>query len=601
MYFKIRMLFCIIFSFLQFHAFAQDIINFNLVNKKVERNIDISSQIVEVTTEVIIENTAKEPASYVLFSVEPEARHHLAYIGAVSQEEGKPTLRVFPSVVADNKKEAFWRIELKTPLQTGRTVTIKVETVFTHFLVPYPSQITQSEHQLVYYQGNHYYYSPYLTKTQTTKLTLASNSVESYTKLKPVSQADSTVTYGPYENVGPMSFNKMTIHSENNNPFLAVSKLHRTLEVSHWGVISVEEEIDIHHIGAVLKGPFSRYDYQRDQSGVSSVKVFKTVLPASAMDVYYRDEIGNISTSHMRVLDDSVELELRPRFPLFGGWKTHYVLGYYVPTYEYLFNSGDYYVLKMRFVDHVFDDSVIDHAEVKIILPEGVKDIQLKLSYQVQRKSDQLHFTYLDTIGRPVIVLEKSNLVEQHIQDFEIHYKFQKILMLQEPLLVVIALYLLFILVIIYVRLDFTISWDPQRENRLHASGLVERILKHQDKLSDIYFQYDAALMKYKVNKDNASYQVTVKKLNSDHKNEVQAIAEALSKMKQDGSELVEKVSELQRLDRNLKEQFHHHMTLVEKLISGKMNKLTFVESEAAITRKKEELAEKLQTLTNFL
>lgn len=69
--------------------------------------------------------------------------------------------------------------------------------------------------------------------------------------------------------------------------------------------------------------------------------LLQTVLPAAASDVYYRDEIGNISTSHMRVLSDSVELDLRPRFPLFGGWKTHYVLGYNVPSYEYLFYAGN--------------------------------------------------------------------------------------------------------------------------------------------------------------------------------------------------------------------------------------------------------------------
>merc|ERR1712096_468184 len=56
--------------------------------------------------------------------------------------------------------------------------------------------------------------------------------------------------------------------------------------------------------------------------GVSSVKNFKTLLPAAAKDVYYRDDIGNISTSHMKVMDDAVELDLRPRFPLFGGWRS---------------------------------------------------------------------------------------------------------------------------------------------------------------------------------------------------------------------------------------------------------------------------------------
>lgn len=82
--------------------------------------------------------------------------------------------------------------------------------------------------------------------------------------------------------------------------------------------------------------------------GLSSVKsyikffyrFFKTILPAAAKDVYYRDEIGNISTSHMRIQEDSVELDLRPRFPLFGGWKTHYTLGYNIPSYEHLYYSG---------------------------------------------------------------------------------------------------------------------------------------------------------------------------------------------------------------------------------------------------------------------
>ena len=64
-------------------------------------------------------------------------------------------------------------------------------------------------------------------------------------------------------------------------------------------------------IGAKLKGSFSRYDFQRNpQSGPSAVKSYKTILPAAAKDVYYRDEIGNISTSHLREDEDYVELEL---------------------------------------------------------------------------------------------------------------------------------------------------------------------------------------------------------------------------------------------------------------------------------------------------
>lgn len=75
---------------------------------------------------------------------------------------------------------------------------------------------------------------------------------------------------------------------------------------------------------------------------------------------------GNISTSNIRDAADFIELDLRPRFPLFGGWRTQYILGYNVPSYEYLFHSGKHFVLRMRFLDHIFDNMVIDEAEVGI-------------------------------------------------------------------------------------------------------------------------------------------------------------------------------------------------------------------------------------------
>lgn len=37
--------------------------------------------------------------------------------------------------------------------------------------------------------------------------------------------------------------------------------------------------------------------------------------------------------------------------------------------------------------------------------------------YPLARSQDELHYTYLDTFGRPVLVATKNNMVEQHIQD----------------------------------------------------------------------------------------------------------------------------------------------------------------------------------------
>ena len=54
----------------------------------------------------------------------------------------------------------------------------------------------------------------------------------------------------------------------------------------------------------------------------------------------------------------------------------------------------------------------------------------------------------------------------------QLRYTFPKYMLLQEPLLVVAALYLLFLLVIIYVRMDFAISkvncFLPSRQNQIN-------------------------------------------------------------------------------------------------------------------------------------
>lgn len=76
-----------------------------------------------------------------------------------------------------------------------------MEAVYTHVLQPYPTQITQSEKQFVVFEGNHYFYSPYPTKTQTMRVKLASRNVESYTKLGNPTRSEDLLDYGPFRDV----------------------------------------------------------------------------------------------------------------------------------------------------------------------------------------------------------------------------------------------------------------------------------------------------------------------------------------------------------------------------------------------------------------
>jgi oligosaccharyltransferase complex subunit alpha (ribophorin I) len=95
----------------------------------------------------------------------------------------------------------FFTVKLPVALDPGSKISVVVETVYTHVLHPYPTQITQSEKQFVVFEGNHYFYSPYPTKTQTMRVKLASRNVESYTKLGNPSRSEDVLDYGPFKDI----------------------------------------------------------------------------------------------------------------------------------------------------------------------------------------------------------------------------------------------------------------------------------------------------------------------------------------------------------------------------------------------------------------
>ncbi|XP_003217812.1 dolichyl-diphosphooligosaccharide--protein glycosyltransferase subunit 1 [Anolis carolinensis] len=575
-----------------------------LLNEEVKRTVDLGTHLAKVSTELSLANpSSSTPASSFLLALDPGLESHLAYLSVqVKGEEEEENILEVKDAKGKGISGKFFTVKLPSPLAPGAKIRLSIETVFTHVLQPYPTHITQAEKQFVVFEGNHYFYSPYLTKTQTTRIKLASRNVESYTKLGNPSRSEDMIEYGPFKDIPPYSEDLLKVHYENNSPFLTITSMTRVIEVSHWGNIAVEETIDLKHTGAVLKGPFSRYDYQRQpDSGISSVKSFKTILPAAAQDVYYRDEIGNISTSHLLILDDSVEMEIRPRFPLFGGWKTHYIIGYNLPSYEYLFNLGDQYALKMRFVDHVFDEQVTDSLTVKIILPEGAKNIHVDSPYEISRASDELHYTYLDTFGRPVIVAHKNNLVEQHIQDIVVHYTFNKVLMLQEPLLVVGAFYILFFTVILYVRLDFSITKDPAAEARMKVACITEQVLTGVNKRLCLYRLFDEAVNKYKQTRDISTLNSGKKSLETEHKTLTNEIASLQSKLKTEGSDLCDKVSEIQKLDNQVKELVLKSSVEAERLVVGKLKKDTYIENEKIHSQKRLELISKIDNILDAL
>lgn len=214
-----------------------------------------------------------------------------------------------------------------------------------------------------------------------------------------------------------------------------------------------------------MQGPFSRFDYQKDQnSGQSAVNALRTKINRRAKHIFYRDQIGNISSSDVRPFRDDLIVTLKPRFPLFGGWKTYYKLGYQLPLSEVTSKSGTGHSLKVNFIDHIYDNLVIEDATVKIILPEGAKILSVQPPFDVERLPDQLKLTYLDLVGRTIITMKKSNLVEEHIQPIVVRYEYNQLWKLQEPALIFGSILFLAIVIYIYSKLDFSLVKRTRKE-----------------------------------------------------------------------------------------------------------------------------------------
>lgn len=366
---------------------------------------------------------------------------------------------------------------------------------------PFPKKISQRDNQKLLYSDNAYFYSPYSISTQKTTIDVGTTIIESFTNsVKPSEKRGASVVYGPYMNQKPFAFSAIKVHYQNNNPYVVVSKVERLVEVSHWGNIAVEEQYDVKHGGAEFEGEFSRSEYSKGPSQTSPA-TFRTLtakLPPTAADIYFRDRIGNISTSTVRPQSKAVEVDFLPRFPLFGGWRIRFTIGYNLPTHPFLSTKGDLYQLKTKF-SVPFDFAPVDDLTLKIVIPEGAQDVKVVPPFEVDSESREILKTYLDTTGRTVVVLKKTRLVPEHNQDVIVTYRFASTSILHEPLLVIGGLFAFCLFIMIYVRVDLTIQKSEAQiaeERELESAELVELYIEKQMQINSLYSSLESGVQK---------------------------------------------------------------------------------------------------------
>jgi len=457
-------------------------------NTAIVRTVELGGSLVHVTTTYAIKAIKADSKIYTI-ALGAEEMQKTSWLEA--KIKGKQsTLAVSGHGFDPNKHYHLLDIVLPQTLGVNSTLNIVLETVQTHATTPWPEQASQMDDLALKYKTDVFVLSPYYTSVQRTKLKARTPRVISFTTPKNLesfsqdsmaTKSSATVTYGPFNSIPPSTNENfvskhqqpVVVHYYHDQPVLEVTQLRRSAEISHWGAnLNIEDDIHLHNAGPTLKGHFSRLEHQSNafykRSTPHTLPALTLHLPPGIRNTYYYDLIGNVSTSRLRVapavpksshVNRNSVLELRPRYPLLGGWNYTFTLGWDAP----LGDSASWDKTTGRYIVEVpimtpIPGAVVDDAEVKIILPEGATNVEVSQPFPAITHWIATHTTYLDSIGRPALIFKYKNLTIMHAQSIFVSYSVPFSAHLRKPFVVAIAVFSLFVLALMGRRIDLTIN-----------------------------------------------------------------------------------------------------------------------------------------------
>lgn len=309
------------------------------------------------------------------------------YVWFVSSIYMKTSFYPLQLLTQPHSSTQYYRVRLSKPLAPKAQQTLSISYAILQSLKPLPATILQNDKQFLVYSSSAYSPSVYKTQKQKTKIKFPNIEVPDFTefpasknlegKADPQRQG-SSYTYGPYGEIPAGATEEISFRYEFTKPVSHVSSLERDIEVSHWGGnLATEERYVMSNLAANLSNHFSRVSWASTSyynPPTTALKMLSIPLKVGSLDPYFVDDIGNVSTSRFRSNTREALLELKPRYPVFGGWRYKFKVGWNNDLKSYLRKTGgDGYVLKVPFLEgpKAGDGFEYEKVEVRVILPEG--------------------------------------------------------------------------------------------------------------------------------------------------------------------------------------------------------------------------------------
>lgn len=408
-------------------------------NVNLLRNINLERGYVRETINVVIENTHTKPQDNYYF---PFQANTVSKVGGFEVRDKKDASKPpFPAELVEydpyrwapflhlaplpnllnpyfTSSTQFYRITFPASVQPSQQLTLSITYHILSTLQPLPALIEQNDKQYLRHTFSTFAPSSYPTSKQKTKLKFPNAEIPEYTS-DPERQG-STFTYGPYDNIPAGAEQEASVRYEFTKPLIHATLLERDVEVSQWGGnLATEERYWLTNRGANLKNQFSRVAWAASQyynPPTSAIKELKVPLKIGSLNPYFTDDIGNVSTSRFRSNVKEANLELKPRYPVFGGWKYSFRIGWDANLKDSLrkLKTGDGYVLKVPFLEgpKMAEGVSYEKVQVRVILPEGATNVKFETAVPLVKDEILSHKTFMDTLGRTMLKLTAMNVVD---------------------------------------------------------------------------------------------------------------------------------------------------------------------------------------------
>lgn len=400
-------------------------------NANLVHIVSLEKNYVKEQINVLIENVSEQPQTeyYLPFSAD-----QLSRVGGFEVKDRKDANTgpfAVETVEYDPLSDVqYYRIRLPVALKAGAQQTLGITYYYLKAYSPLPAAIPQDAHQHLVYDFSVYVPSAYVTKKQKTEVK-AITDIADYTKLPgsgdvkefPIQKGSKLLTYGPFDEKPAGAVSPARVRFQYSKPVTHVKELNRDIEVSHWGGnIAFEENYDLYHRGANLSALFNRAKWAQAvhyNAPTHALYELRVPLQVGSEDVYYTDVIGNVSTSRFRSNKREALLDLKLRYPLFGGWKYPFTIGWNSDASNFLRKTATGgYVLRVPFIEGPKQLEGIEYEQVNInvLLPEGAENVKFYTNVpqsSIMSTSVDLTKTYLDTIGRTHVTIKARNLVDE--------------------------------------------------------------------------------------------------------------------------------------------------------------------------------------------